>query len=249
MEWWLPLAVLGAAMFVSMLTPQFERRAPVDEPADVDAEPPEAGFGPAASQAVPSRTAARRRDVMKAVGASDARAEPETAARPISTSYVRDPENLDDWPQAPVVTELMQAFTDRWGADEKAASSVFRRVEPFGSNGEQAFAFVIDPEGRGKETSVIARACITSPDAERPSRLWVTKYFDHMGERFREDVSKTPQYSRGIIAVRDVPPDASGRGSVALDYMASLGGDPYDDIHPDDVGQFRNLINIMRMFA
>jgi hypothetical protein len=96
---------------------------------------------------------------------------------------------------------------------------------------------------------MLARVCVPDGDAGAPSRIWVTKYFDHIGERFREDVAKTPQHSRGIIVVRDVPPDGAGKGSVALDFAAPLAADPYEDIRSDDVAQYRNLLNIMRMFA
>ena len=55
-------------------------------------------------------------------------------------------------------------------------------------------------------------------------------------------------YKQGLIAVREVSADG-GRGAVALDYEVRLKGDPYDDIRPEDVVQYKNLLNIMRMFA
>jgi len=275
MEWWLPFALMGAALLVPMLlAPQPRRRRDSDDdvyddewagddrvddrsgnrrdsrgsaqpasspPRRMAGDPNGVGFGP---MGVSGGDKSREKSRKKA-----SKAAPEPARRAVSTSYVRDPAVLDDWPQADAVLEVMRAFTDRWGADDDTTTSMFRRVEPVGGSNEQAFAFVVDPDGKGKETSLLARACLSSAEAQRPSRLWVTKYFDHIGERFRADVAKTPQHSRGIIAVRDVPPDRAGKGSVALEYIASLTGDPYDDIHVEDVTQFKNLINIMRMFS
>jgi len=287
MEWWLPFALIGAALLVPMLlAPQPRRRRESDEDSFGDDAPEDnrpdnrddnragplglASYGGGASKREPlpkSGYSGRdadgvgfgalqapalskpRRNTAKTAPVPAPASGPEPVRRPVASSYVRDPEVLGDWPQAEAVNEVLRAFTDRWGSEDEATTSMFRRVEPVGGSSEQAFAFVIDPEGKGKETSLLARACLSSAEAERPSRLWVTKYFDHMGERFRADVAKTPQASRGIIVVRDVPPDRAGKGSVALDYIASLSGDPYDDIHVDDVTQFKNLINIMRMFA
>lgn len=285
MEWWLPYALIGAALLVPMLLAPQPRRiresdedsfgddAPEDNRADSRAGPlglatygggaskreplPKSGYSGRDADGVgfgslqaPAPSKSRRNSAKAAsapVSASVSASGP--VRRPVASSYVRDPEALNDWPQAEAVNEVLRAFTDRWGTEDDATTSMFRRVEPVGGSSEQAFAFVIDPDGKGRETSLVARACLSSAEAERPSRLWVTKYFDHMGERFRADVAKTPQASRGIIVVRDVPPDRAGKGSVALDYIASLSGDPYDDIHVDDVTQFKNLINIMRMFA
>ncbi len=166
-----------------------------------------------------------------------------------AASYFRDPTALADWPQAAVVEDTVRAFIDRWGGSKPAATT-FRKVEVVPASNERAFAFLlaVEPERRGKETTVLARVCVPGENADRPSRFLVTKYFDHMGERFRQDVAKTPQHSRGIIQVRDVPSD-DGRGAVALDFEVPLMGDPYDDIRSDDVTQYKNLLNIMRMFA
>jgi hypothetical protein len=165
---------------------------------------------------------------------------------------MRDPGALEDWPQAPAVRETLEVFLDRWGVSDLSAAA-FRKVEPLrpagGGESERAFAFVVDPQEKAGAAPLLVRVCAPHADGERPNRLWVTTYFDHIGERFREDVAKTPQHSRGIIAVRDMPPDGAGRSSVALDYEVPLTGEPYDDIRNDDVGQYKNLLNIMRMFA
>lgn len=181
---------------------------------------------------------------------ADESAEPEPP--PVSraagvASYLRDPAVIEDWPQAEAVEETVRAFLDRWSGSNKGTFT-FRKVEMVPTSDEHAFAFVVEPEQRGAD-KLLARVCVADKDAPRPSRIWVTRYFDHMGERFREDVAKTPQHSRGIIVVRDVPPDGAGRSSVALDFEAPLRDDPYDDIRPEDVSQYRNLLNIMRMFS
>jgi hypothetical protein len=165
-------------------------------------------------------------------------------------SYFRDPMALGEWPQAKAVEETVHAFLDRWGGSGGGATT-FRKVEVIPGSNERAFAYLlaVEPERRGSETTLLARVCIPGENAARPTRFWATKYFDHIGARFREDVSKTPQHSRGIIMVRDVPTGEAGRGAVALDYEVPLKGNPYDDIRSDDVAQYKNLLNIMRMFA
>ena len=166
-------------------------------------------------------------------------------------SYYRDPETLDQWPQADAVQDAVRAFLDRWGG-ATAGESRFRKVEIVSGSNERAFAFVvvIDAKKEGKETTLLARVCVPGENDEALTRIWVTKYFDHIGERFREDVAKTPQHGRGVIVVRDIPGSDGGRGAVALDYEARIDGpDPYDSIRADDVGQYKNLLNIMRMFS
>ena len=162
--------------------------------------------------------------------------------------YARDPGKLDDWPQAGGVRETLEAFLDRWGVEDLSVAS-FARVESMRASEERAFAFVVNVEEGAGRAPMLVRVCAPDLDDRPPNRIWVTSYFDHIGERFREDVTKTPQHARGIIAVRDVPPDGQGRASVALDYEIRLTDEPYDDIRAEDVNQYKNLLNIMRMFA
>lgn len=208
---------------------------------DLDEEP---GLAPAPKPVREPRRAAPKR----VNGGSDY----DARRTPVSDqpSYFRDPTALEDWPQKDAVEDAVRVFLDRWGGDK--AVTTFRQVEAASGSNERAFVFLlaVEPERRGKETAILARVSVPGENAGAPCRFKATKYFDHMGERFREDVAKTPQHSRGVITVRDVPAGEDGRGAVALDYEAPLkGGDPYDDIRSDDVAQYKNLLNIMRMFA
>jgi hypothetical protein len=231
-----------------------ETARPAPPPAKSEPEPePETkpASGSAASPSPAAAAAAPFAPPRAPRRASGARTPPADRPDVDAPSYYRDPAALDDWPQAEAVNEAISAFLDRWGGGTPGVST-FRKVEVVPGSNERAFAFVMvmDPQKQGKETTLLARVCVPSENAARASRLWVTKYFDHMGERFRQDVSKTPQFSRGVIGVRDVPSGDGGRPAVALDYEAELlAADPYDDIRSDDVGQYKNLLNIMRMFA
>jgi hypothetical protein len=308
MDWWVPYAVVAAALLISMIAPlpRSRRRRAVDGEAprratynfktlddEDDLEPPRATSrprprqeetppAPEPSRRAPPRAApppeppsaqARRNPDEDALSAPQpTRKPPPVRAKPPppphraapgvngrkpvtdrpgldAPSYFRDPTALADWPQAGAVEETVRVFLDRWGGTK--AGTTFRKVEVMPGSNERAFAFLlaVEPERRGKEaTAILARVCVPGENAGQPSRFLATKYFDHMGERFREDVAKTPQHSRGIIMVRDVSGD-DGRGAVALDFEVPLKGDPYDDIRTDDVAQYRNLLNIMRMFA
>lgn len=299
MEWWVPFAVVAAALAASMIAPlprpRARRRADDETRAgrpvsfnfkSIDDEPPAARADDVQDDDLePSPPPPRRprqepppyralrpkgRDLddeetpgLQPVPA--ARSEPRKAApkrvnggsdhdvrrTPVSDqpSYFRDPTSLEDWPQKDVVEDTVRVFLDRWGGEK--ALTTFRQVEAVPASNERNFVFLlaVEPERRGKETTILARVSIPGENAGRPSRFKATKYFDHMGERFREDVAKTPQHSRGVITVRDVPAGEDGKAAVALDYEAPLKGDPYDDIRSDDVAQYKNLLNIMRMFA
>lgn len=213
---------------------------------------PAADSGPNVLPFAPPRDLARKPLAERGPGGETGRGAPITDRPGVDApSYYRDPAALEDWPQADAAQEAVRAFLDRWGGTGNGVST-FRKVEVVPGSNERAFAFVVvmDPQKQGKETTLLARVCAPSENAEHLSRIWVTKYFDHIGERFRADVAKTPQHSRGVISVRDVPGGNGGRGAVALDYEAPLkGSDPYDDIRPEDVGQYKNLLNIMRMFS
>jgi hypothetical protein len=293
MEWWMPFAVIAAALVASLIAPlprprrrlasapaapRAVRRAiyqfddlddePDDEPDEVrpgPAKPPE----PLPPSPPPRRATAPAPAPVSAPAASPRvmapppplpRSGPALAAEPRrapvtdrpgvdAPSYFRDPTALEEWPQAAAVEEAVRAFLDRWGGTR--AGTTFSKVEVVPASNERAFAFLlaVEPERRGRETTLLARVCVSGENAEKPSRFWATKYFDHIGERFREDVAKTPQHTRGVIVVRDVSPDEGGRGAVALDFEVPLRGDPYDDIRVEDVAQYKNLLNIMRMFA
>jgi hypothetical protein len=302
MEWWMPYAVVAAALVASMIAPmplprsrrrmaaaadppRVGRRASYrfDDLDDEDDEPDETPDGKPPARAEAHEPAPPPRRVFdeqpraapppppramappQPAPAPRVFAPPPPLPRPApaeprgspvtdrpgrdAPSYFRDPTALGEWPQAAAVEEAVRAFLDRWGGTR--AGTTFRKVEVVPASNERAFAFLlaVEPERRGRETTLLARVCVPGENADKPTRFWATKYFDHIGERFREDVAKTPQHSRGVIVVRDVPPGEDGRGAVALDYEVPLLGDPYDDIRAEDVAQYKNLLNIMRMFA
>jgi hypothetical protein len=296
MEWWMPFAVIAAALVASIIAPlprprrrfagepdasrpgsratfHFDKLDDEEDPEDEapappprppprpkpalrsyederEPEPPPSPRRPEpAVRAAPPRQFAPPPPLPRAPSA-EPRGRPVTDRPGIDApSYFRDPTALAEWPQAAAVEEIVRAFLDRWGGSR--SGTTFRKVEVVPTSNERAFAFLlaVEPERRGRETTLLARVCVAGENAHKPSRFWATKYFDHIGERFREDVAKTPQHGRGVIVVRDVPPGEDGRAAVALDFEVPLLGDPYDDIRVEDVAQYKNLLNIMRMFA